>query len=254
MKTKILANNIGAVKVLVLALACSVSVAKAAVITGENLTWYQTNPFAGGTAWGVTSNAGFVSANNPAGAALGSILNTSVNTSLYASFATQTLSSPGDSVRFVLQAKRSVIPTTANFLTVGLGNDGGTPFTQNYFNPDVPPTAGDFVSNTFFNNLTFFDDTDVHTVEILISRWTPAPTFFRRQVYLDNVEIPQTGDGFFAVTDNPSAQFNQVSINWDWSGNEGPNLISVIPEPSTVAFVASGLVGLMLLRTRRKSA
>ena len=35
MKTKILANNIGAVKVLVLALACSVSVAKAAVTDGS---------------------------------------------------------------------------------------------------------------------------------------------------------------------------------------------------------------------------
>ena len=147
MKPKIPLGRIVAFASLLFTGAILTSQGVAATVLAEDLTWYQTNPFAGGAAWSANTDPAFVGANNPGGNVLGNSNGSSVDTSIYGSFATQTLLGAGDAITFSFQARRTNVPTSTDFLSVGLGWDGGTPFTQDYFSPATPPTGDDAVKS-----------------------------------------------------------------------------------------------------------
>jgi hypothetical protein len=247
-------NGVGVFVALFLITAASLPKAGASLVSSDSLTWYQTNPFVGGETWTYSTDPAFVSESNPTGSVLGNFNSASVDTTLVASFDTQTLLNGGESVSFSLNVRRSVVATQQSFLSIGLGYDGGTPFTQDYIAPALPPTGNDITFMTDLNSAIYFTDTNVHNITILISRWEPAPTFFRRQVWVDGVEIALVDDGFVGAGFNPTSQFNQVSIGFNWSSNEGPNLISAIPaaipEPSTYALLG-GAAALLIVGARR---
>lgn len=249
-------NGVGVVGALCMAAtAIFMPTAKAATLQGEDLTWYSVNP-AGGTAWSPSTNPAYVSESNPTGGVLANSDNGSVNTILYGSYETQTLLSGGDFVSIKFQVSRSVVATTESFLVISLGYDGGTPITQDYLGTQAP-ISNDITFNFYLNSAIYFTDTNVHEVEVLISRWAPAPSFFRQQLFVDGVERAIFEDGFVDASLNPTSQFNQATVYFNWTGEEGPNMIGLaaVPEPSTVALLAAGLSGaiLLFLRNRRRA-
>lgn len=247
-------NGVGVVGVLSMAVTALMPAVNAATVQGQDLTWYSVNDFAESDPWTPSTNPAYVSESNPGGGVLANSSGASVDTTIYGSFATQTLLNAGDSVSIVFQVSRSVVASSQAFLIIGLGYDGGTPISQNYLGTPAP-TGDDITFTSYLNSAIYFTDTDVHEVEILVSRWALAPTFFRQQIFVDGQEIAITNpmDGFYGDSYNPTSQFNQASVYFNWGG-EGPNMIGYapVPEPSTVALLAAGLSGAVLLSLRNR--